>query len=86
MPDAPAGSGGIWTVPVAGPGAPVDVASAVRLTDESAYVGKVVADRGGHWQLLAFRNRDEGGVFVGGVADPVPVGWRADGLGLELRG
>ncbi len=34
MPGAAAGSGGVWSVPVDGPGAPVDVASAVRVTDE----------------------------------------------------
>ncbi len=86
MPHAPAGSGGIWTTATAGPGQPVDVSAAVRLTDEASYVGKLVADREGRWQLLAFRNRDAGGEFVGGVGDPVPVRWRADGLGLELRG
>jgi beta-fructofuranosidase len=61
----------------------VEVAAAVRLTDESSYVGKLVADRAGRWQLLAFRNRDVGGRFVGGVGDPVPVGWRRDDRGLE---
>ena len=86
MPDAPDGSGGIWTTTTAGPGRPVDVSAAVRLADETSYAGKLVADREGRWQLLAFRNRDAGGEFVGGVGDPVPVGWRADGLGLELRG
>lgn len=83
MPHARAGAGGIWTVPVDRPGAPVDVTAAVRLTDESSYVGKLVADRAGGWQLLAFRNRDAGGRFVGGVSDPVPVAWRGDGRGLE---
>jgi beta-fructofuranosidase len=86
MPHAPAGSGGIWTVATGGPGQPVDVTAAVRLTDEASYVGKLVADRAGRWQLLAFRNRDDVGGFVGGVADPVPVAWRADGRGLVLRG
>jgi beta-fructofuranosidase len=85
MPGAPAGVGGIWTVPVVGPGAPVDVAAAERLTDEASYVGKVAVDRGGRWQLLAFRNLDAGGRFVGGVADPVPIAWRVDGRGLEMR-
>lgn len=85
MPHSAAGAGGIWTVPVAGPGAPVDVAHAVRLTGESSYVGKLVADHQDRWSLLAFRNRDAGGTFVGGVADPVPVAWREDGLGLEQR-
>ena len=45
MPGAAAGSGGVWSVPVDGPGSPVDVAAAVRLTDEWSYVGKVVQHR-----------------------------------------
>ncbi len=85
MPHARAGAGGIWTVAVDGPGEPVDVTAAVRLAGEASYVGKLVADRTGRWQLLAFRNRGPGGSFVGGVSDPVPVGWREDGRGLELR-
>ncbi len=72
MPGAPAGSGGVWSVPVDGPGAPVDVASAVRVTDERLYVGKVVHDLGTPY-FLAFRNTDARGDFVGGVIDPVPV-------------
>lgn len=85
MPQDPAGAGGIWTVPVGGPGEPIDVGAAVRLTDESSYVGKLVADRAADWQLLAFRNRGPDGSFVGGVSDPVAVGWREDGRGLEVR-
>ncbi|HEX6149077.1 hypothetical protein [Nocardioides sp.] len=85
MPRDAADAGGIWTVPVTGPGEPVDVAAAVRLTDESSYIGKLVADRDHAWHLLSFRNRDVGDDFVGGVGDPVPVGWRADGRGLALR-
>jgi beta-fructofuranosidase len=83
MPGAAAGSGGVWSVPVDGPGAPVDVASAVRVTDERLYVGKVVHDLGTPY-FLAFRNTDARGDFVGGVIDPVPVGWRADGRGLAI--
>ncbi len=82
----PPGAAGSGRPPTAGPGRPVDVSAAVRLADEASYAGKLVADREGRWQLLAFRNRDAQGEFVGGVGDPVPVGWRADGLGLELRG
>ncbi len=84
MPGAAEGAGGVWSVPVAGPGQPVDVAAAVRLVDERFYVGRLVQDRGGAWQLLAFRNRGADGRFVGGVTDPQPVRWRADGLGLEV--
>jgi len=82
MPGAAPGSGGVWSLPVDGPGAPVDVAAAVRVTDESCYVGKVVHDLGTPY-FLAFRNRDARGDFVGGVTDPVPVTWRPDGRGLR---
>ncbi len=86
MPGAPPGAGGVWSVPVTGPGEPVDVPAAVRLTGEELYVGKVVAPREGGVRFLAFVNRDSGGRFVGGVTDPIEVGWRRDGAGLELRG
>ena len=83
MPGAPAGAGGVWSVPVEGPGSPVDVSAAVRVTDESLYVGKVVHHRGAAY-FMAFRNRGPDGAFVGGITDPVPVTWRPDGRGLVL--
>jgi beta-fructofuranosidase len=83
MPGAPAGSGGVWSVPVEGPGSPVDMGAAVRLTDETLYVGKVVHDRGAAY-FMAFRNQGPDGAFLGGLIDPVPVTWRADGRGLAL--
>lgn len=81
---AAANDGGVWSVPVDGPGQPVDLRRAVRLADECVYVGRVVQDRTGRWQFLAFRNRGPDGAFLGGVIDPVPVRWRQDGTGLEL--
>jgi beta-fructofuranosidase len=83
MPGVEAGSGGVWSVPVAGPGSRVEVADAVRLTDERSYVGKVV-DHAGSSYLMAFRNQGPDGHFVGGITDPVAVRWREDGRGLEL--
>ena len=83
MPGAEPGAGGVWSVPVGGPGSPVDVASAVRLTDERWYVGKVVHHREAAY-FMAFRNQDADGQFVGGLIDPVPVTWRPDGRGLTL--
>jgi beta-fructofuranosidase len=82
MPGAPEGSGGVWSVPVSAPGARVDISAAVRVTGEDLYVGRVVQRDDGP-AFMAFRNRDERGDFVGGVTDPVDVGWRADGTGLE---
>jgi beta-fructofuranosidase len=83
MPGACPGSGGTWSVPVEGPGEPVDVASAVRLTDERWYVAHVV-EHAGTAYVLAFRNTGDDGDFAGEVGDPLPVRWRADGRGLEL--
>jgi beta-fructofuranosidase len=83
--DAP-GSGGVWSLPVDGPGAPVDISRAVRLTSEDLYVGKVVPLRGGGHRFLAFENRDGQGHFRGGVVDPIPVGWNDDRTGLRLLG
>jgi beta-fructofuranosidase len=81
----PPGTGGVWSVPVDGPGADVVLSGAVRLTSEDLYVGRVVSTEDGP-RFLAFRNRDEHGTFVGGLIDPHEVGWRADRLGLEVRG
>lgn len=85
MPGTPDGGGGVWSVPVGEPGAPVDVGAAVRLTDERLYVGKVVHHAGAA-HLLAFRNQDEAGDFVGGLIEPVPLTWRSDGRGLQIDG
>jgi beta-fructofuranosidase len=38
----------------------------------------------GEAQFMAFRNQGPHGAFVGGLVDPVPVTWRADGRGLTL--
>lgn len=83
MPGADAGAGGVWSVPVAGPGSPVDVADAVRVTGEDLYVGRVAEHQDGP-MFMAFRNRDEQGEFIGGVTDPYLVRWRPDGAGLEV--
>ena len=83
MPGAAPGAGGVWSVPVDGPGCPVDVATAVRVVDERCYAAHVVQHAGAAY-LLGFRNADEEGRFVGGLGPAVPVRWRADGAGLEL--
>lgn len=84
MPGAGPGAGGIWSVAVDGPGSRVYPARAVRLTDESLYVGKVLPQPGGGALLLAFRNTDAAGAFHGGVIDPLPVVWDDAGTGLRL--
>ena len=86
MPGTQPGGGGIWSVPVDGPGRPVDVAAAVRLTSEDLYVGKVCVDRAGTARLMAFQNRAADGRFSGGVVAPVDLEWNADGTGLQILG
>lgn len=84
MPLAPPGAGGVWAVPVDGPGAPVDLDRAVRLTSEDLYVGKLVSLRDGSSRFLAFQNRDEAGAFSGGVTPLLRIEWLPDGSGLRL--
>lgn len=83
MPGAALGSGGVWSVPVERPGARVDVHAAVRVTDEGLYVGRVIEHDGSAW-FMAFRNSSPDRGFIGGLTDPVPVVWRADGRGVAL--
>lgn len=44
----------------------------------SSYGGKVIAADAGP-VFLAFRNMDGSGAFVGGIADPIPIDFAADG-------
>jgi len=75
-------TGGIWAVNVDDPAGPYDIASAYLLNDPGLYVGRLVRDRTGAWQLLAFHNEVAdrfGGGFGGEITDPMPVSWGADG-------
>jgi len=74
--------GGVWVVPVEEPLESVDVDHAVRVTSEALYSGRLAQDRSGAWVMLAFRNIDEAGEFVGEITDPIPVTW--DGARLRL--
>jgi beta-fructofuranosidase len=67
--------GGVWAVNVDDPAGPFDIAGAYRIADETLYVGRLVQDRGGRWQLFAFRNRTPDGQWVGEITDPMPVAW-----------
>jgi beta-fructofuranosidase len=67
--------GGIWAVNVDDPAGPYDIAGAYRVADETLYVGRLVRDRTGAWQLLAFRNTTLAGEWIGEITDPVPVSW-----------
>jgi len=52
---------------------PFDIARARRLSDESLYAARIIRDRSDRWVLLAFRNTDEAGRFVGEIVDPIPL-------------
>ncbi len=84
MPGFRPGAGGVWAVAVDGPGAPVDIANAVRPTSKDLYVGKLVTLRAGTSRFLAFENRGEGGQSMGGVIDPRGIRWNREVDGLEL--
>ena len=66
--------GGVWAFPVDDPAGPFRLEDAYRLTDERLYVGRLVQDRAGRWQLLAFHNDGDDG-WVGEITDPQPVQW-----------
>lgn len=76
--------GGVWAFPVDNPTGPFHLEQAYRLTDERLYVGRLVQDRAGAWQILAFRNSDGNGGWVGEISDPYPVRWAEDKLAVEL--
>lgn len=48
-------------------------------TRGSLYAGRVVQGPDGGWYLMAFRNLDEHGHFLGGVSDPLPIVQGEDG-------
>ena len=75
--------GGIWTAPAASPTGPFDIERASLLVDERFYAGRLVQDRSGRWMLLAFVMSEPGGVFRGGVSDPMPVAWNGREIVLE---
>lgn len=79
------GAGGIWVFPAESPTGPFDIGAAYRISDERLYVGRLVQDRQGAWQLLAFRNNDEGS-WIGEITDPQPVGWHDGRLQLLTDG
>lgn len=67
--------GGVWAFPTDSLEGPFKTEESYRITDESLYVGRLIEDRAGQWQLLAFRNDDGQGGWVGEITDPRPVGW-----------
>jgi len=76
--------GGVWAFPMESLTGPFRLAEAYRLTDERLYVGRLVQDRAGHWQMLAFRNDDGNGGWVGEISDPHRVAWKDGRLVVEV--
>lgn len=75
--------GAVWAVPADAVTGPFDIAAASPLAEDEVYVGRVIRRRSDdRWVFLAFRLQDQDGRFVGGVTDPVPVGWRGERLVL----
>ena len=65
--------GGVWSLPVGDMPGQVDFRQARLLVDERLYAGRIAIDRQGLPWLLAFNNTSPGGVFRGGVSDPVRI-------------
>ncbi len=72
-------TGGVWAVTGDSLLGPFDVDRAVPLTDHTLYSGRLIRDPAGRWAMLAFRNDDGAGGFVGELTDPMPFGVTADG-------
>lgn len=76
-------TGGVWVATCAGPLGPYDIAGAQQLTADDLYVGKLIQLRGtSEHVLMAFRNSDGTGGFVGEIIDPVTVALRGERLVL----
>lgn len=73
-------SGGIWVAAAEGPLGPFDIRGAHLLADSRHYSGKLVRDRDGTWNLLAFIQDGPDGEFVGSVSDPMPLRWEGGRL------
>jgi beta-fructofuranosidase len=61
-----------YLAPAPGPLGPYDVASARVIAGDGLYSGRIVHDRQGRPNLLAFVDRPDG-AFVGELADPRPI-------------
>lgn len=74
------GRGGIWVAKGGSLLGGFELANAQLLSDDSLYSGRVVRNRLGNWVMLAFRNKDANGEFVGEITDPIPLAWKEDGM------
>ena len=77
--------GGIWSVPCESLLGPFELSRAALVTDQTLYSGRLIRDRAGQRLMLAFRNTDGEGRFVGEITDPMPVSWGPGRTGLVIR-
>ncbi|HEU4346984.1 MAG TPA: glycosyl hydrolase family 32 [Actinoplanes sp.] len=73
-------TGGVWAVTGDSLLGPFDISRAEPLTDRSLYSGRLIRDPAGQWVMLAFRNDDGRGGFIGELADPMPVTATPEGI------
>lgn len=64
--------GGVYSLPVASDLSDVDFNRAALFPDTSLYAARLVQDRNGGWNLIAFVN-EVNGEFQGELSDPIPV-------------
>ena len=76
--------GGVWALPSDDVRGPFAVASSTLLLDERYYSARLVQDRAGQWQALAFHHREADGTFDGRLSDPMGVHWLRPGV-LAVR-
>lgn len=76
--------GGSWSTPADSVAGPFDVRGAGLLLDDRFYSARLIRDRAGQWQALAFHHTEHDGGFDGRLSDPMPVGWvRPGALGVH---
>ena len=64
--------GGVYSIPVREDLEDINFESATLFPDTSLYASRLVQDRDGGWNLIAFVNRIDG-EFIGELCDPIPV-------------
>ncbi|MFY1697429.1 family 43 glycosylhydrolase [Solwaraspora sp. WMMA2101] len=79
-PDAPL----VWVAPGTSTTGPWDVAAAMPYAHPSLYAPRLLPDDAGGWQLIGFRDHEDGR-FIGEITDPLPVRY-VPGVGLVPTG
>ena len=64
---------GTWTAPADSPAGPFHIDRAEPIAVEGNYAGRLVQDRNGVWNLMAFVDVAADGSFGGVIGDPVPL-------------